>query len=249
MLTVRSRVKGDLENLRKHALPTLGEIETSTATDYPFRARASKADVAAAFVKLALSIDYSNFKSEVAMRQGGGREKVYHQVWQVLRALEPPPSAAPAVKADGPNASLRPTPGVNAYGGVLINSEGKVLLREPKGHFDGYVWTFPKGKVDGPEDHGEPCALREVLEETGFQAEVIAKLPGSYKGGTSRTEFFLMRPKDNPVAFDMETQSIRWVTFDEARELIGKTTNLGGRARDLKVLEDALATAKSIGLG
>lgn len=53
MLTVLSRVKGDLAILRKHALPSLGEIETSAAKDDPFRARASKTDVAGAFVKLA----------------------------------------------------------------------------------------------------------------------------------------------------------------------------------------------------
>jgi hypothetical protein len=34
-----------------------------------------------------------------------------------------------------------------AYGGVLIDQKGRVLLRKPKVEYDGYVWTFPKGKA------------------------------------------------------------------------------------------------------
>src|SRR5580693_1755442 len=34
-----------------------------------------------------------------------------------------------------------------AYGGVLVNQNGEFLLREPTDHFDGYHWTFPKGKM------------------------------------------------------------------------------------------------------
>lgn len=111
-----------------------------------------------------------------------------------------------------------------------------------------YVWTFPKGKVDGPGDHGEPYALREVLEETGYSAEIIAKLPGVYRDRTSQTEFFLMRPVGEPIAFDKETQSIIWVTFEEDRKRIGKTTNSGDRARDLTVLPDAEKIWMQLGL-
>lgn len=247
-LTVRARDISDLESLKASALPSLGEIKSSAETDYPFRARASKPDVAAAFVKLALSIDYSNFKAEISKRQGVQREKVYHQVWDVLRTLQTEPDKPTAATKPQVGPAMAPTPGVNAYGGVLVGWDGKVLLREPKGHFDGYVWTFPKGKVDGPGDHGEPCALREVLEETGYSAEIIAKLPGVYRGGTSQTEFFLMRPVGEPIAFDKETQSIIWVTFEVARERIGETTNSGGRARDLMVLADAEKIWMKLGL-
>ena len=130
-----------------------------------------------------------------------------------------------------------------AYGGVVINQEGRILLREPKGHYDNYVWTFPKGrpkKGQTPDETREVTALREVLEETGIKAEIRKRLPGVYEGGTTETIFFLMSLIEDTGKFDGETQSVRWVTPEEAKALISETTNQKGRERDLQVLEDAL---------
>ena len=88
LLTVRARVKGDLEALREKYAPTLGEITESGGTDYPFRARISHADFAEAVRMAALDIRYDNFKNEVARVQGWEREGVYGKVWGVLRNLE-----------------------------------------------------------------------------------------------------------------------------------------------------------------
>jgi len=126
-----------------------------------------------------------------------------------------------------------------AYGGVVINQQGRILLREPKKHFDDYVWTFPKGRQK-PDETPEKTALREVLEETGIKAEIRKQLPGVYQGGTTETIFFLMSLIEDTGKFDGETQSIRWVTSEEAKNLISMTTNPIGRKRDLKVLEEAL---------
>lgn len=126
-----------------------------------------------------------------------------------------------------------------AYGGVIFNDQGRILLREPKGYFDGYVWTFPKGRQNSIETP-EETALREVLEETGIKAEIKKRLPGVYEGGTTETIFFLMSLIEDTGKFDGETQSVQWVTPEEARNLISMTTNQKGRERDLKVLKDAL---------
>lgn len=128
----------------------------------------------------------------------------------------------------------------SAYGGVLINYEGCVLLREPAQHYDGYVWTFAKGRPD-PEDSPQQCVLREVLEETGYRAEIIGVLDGVFKGGTSSNAYFVMRPLGEPVAFDWETQSVRWVNFEQAAALIALSSNSIGRKRDLAVLAAAQA--------
>ena len=130
-----------------------------------------------------------------------------------------------------------------AYGGVIINDQGKILLREPKGHFDGYVWTFPKGRPREEQrssETREETALREVFEETGIKARIKKPLPGVYEGGTTETIFFLMSLNEDTGKFDGETQSVRWVTAVEARDLISMTTNQIGRERDLRVLEEAL---------
>ena len=126
-----------------------------------------------------------------------------------------------------------------AYGGVVINQQGRILLREPKKHFDNYVWTFPKGR-QRPGETPEETAFREVLEETGIKAEIKERLPGVYPGTTTETIFFLMSLIGDTGKFDGETQSVRWVTPEEARDLISMTTNQIGRKRDLRVLEEAL---------
>jgi len=129
-----------------------------------------------------------------------------------------------------------------AYGGVLFNAEGKVLLREPRGHYDGYVWTFPKGRPD-PGESPIATALREVKEETGVQARVLAPIPGDFAGGTTINRYFLMTQEGTttPIsADDPETSSVCWVYPEEARAFIEKTTNPKGRQRDFAVLEAAI---------
>lgn len=124
-----------------------------------------------------------------------------------------------------------------AYGGVVIDAEGRVLLREPANHFDGYVWTFPKGRPDEGETP-EEAALREVLEETGIEAEITGRVPGNFAGGTTDNVFFTMKPTGTPAQeFDKETASICWASIEEAKELISQTTNSVGKKRDLAVLE------------
>jgi 8-oxo-dGTP diphosphatase len=123
----------------------------------------------------------------------------------------------------------------NAYGGILLSRDGKILLREPANHFDGYVWTFAKGKPN-VGDTAEQTALREVEEETGYVAEVVDVLPGIYKSGLSSNAYFVMRHHGVQQAYDWETQSTRWVSFAEAVSLINLTTNIKGRERDLAVL-------------
>ena len=127
-----------------------------------------------------------------------------------------------------------------AYGGVVFDAEGRVLLREPRGHFDGYVWTFPKGRPEAGETPAE-AALRETLEETGVPAEIQEKIPGIFPGGITENVYFLMRPSGEAVAPGKETASLRWAKPEEARTLISETTNPTGKRRDLAVLEKALA--------
>jgi len=226
-LTVRSRVKSDLEALGKNFLPSLGAIVERAGTDYRYRAKAQRGDIGKALALMVQQLDYGNFKNEVAHRQGKYRASVYGKVWEVLYNLQEAPANVL----------------VKAYGGVVLD-KGRVLLRRPKGDFDGYVWTFPKGRPDAGETP-EQAALREVKEETGYSAKVIRKLPGSFRGGTSVSEYFLMSPVGSPSPFDSkETSAIRWATIDKAATLIGMTTNEIGQGRDLSVLKAARRALK-----
>ena len=98
-----------------------------------------------------------------------------------------------------------------AYRGLVFDPEGRVLLREPRGHFDNYVWTFPKGRPD-PGESPDATAIREVEEETGVHAWILAPIPGKFVGGTTINRFFLMAPDGpaTPLATDVpETISVR----------------------------------------
>ena len=226
-LTVRARVKADLEQLRDRYLPTLGPISEDAGTDYKYRAIAPRLDIASAFSQIVADIDYSNFKNSVAKNQGSERSHLYHELWDVLHKLQTKETGKP------PSAKAKKM----SYGGILLNNERHILLRRPKGDFDGYVWTFPKGKEE-PGSTPEETALREVKEETGYAAEIVRKLPGQFEGGTGVTEFFLMRPLGEPGAFDSsETEAITWVSLDDATNHIAKTRNAVGRKRDQSVLE------------
>ena len=87
-LTIRARVKSDLEALRKQALPTLGPISENMGSDYRFRAQAKRKDVEKALTKLVEQIDYENFKDKVAKTQGYERAEIYASVWGTLYDLQ-----------------------------------------------------------------------------------------------------------------------------------------------------------------
>lgn len=88
-LTIRARVRQDLEALRERYLPTMGTISEDPGADYRFRAQAPREAVAVALGALTRGIDYHNFKSEVARVQGRERAATYHDVWEVLRRMQP----------------------------------------------------------------------------------------------------------------------------------------------------------------
>lgn len=86
-LTVRSRVKGDLENLRTRFLSELSPTIGKAGTDYPWRATVSHEAFAACAARMVMAIDYANFKNEVAAKQGKARSARYGEVWQALYGM------------------------------------------------------------------------------------------------------------------------------------------------------------------
>ncbi len=261
-LQVRARCAEDLDRLRLTYLPELGPTVAIPHRDYPWRAFTTRQHLAAGLARIAETLDYDNFKDAVAARLSAGRAHVYHAVWADCRKIPGHEAAAtgPALAA-GPHPSTAADVGYlqrdlhaegvwpaakrPRYGGVVFDAEGRVLLREPSGHYDGYHWTFPKGEAD-PGEHPAAAALRETLEETGCRAAIVGHLPDGFTGGlTGSTNFYyLMRATDDAlddaaVAANGETWAVRWATQDEASQLICQSTNTGGRDRDLRTLAAA----------
>ena len=141
--------------------------------------------------------------------------------------------------ASGLPAWATPREPARAAGGVMIDQQSRVLLRAPRGAFGGYVWTFPKGQLDSGENW-PVAALREVEEESGWSARIVGRV-GTYRGTTSLTRFYLMKPVSKTGEPDEETEAIVWVRPERAVQLLNKTRTPRGRERDLTVLRDALA--------
>jgi 8-oxo-dGTP pyrophosphatase MutT (NUDIX family) len=130
------------------------------------------------------------------------------------------------------------------YGGVTFDREGQVLLREPKNHYDGFHWTFSKGRADPDEDPVD-TALRETLEETGYRPSIVGHIPGAFRGGvTGSYNYFYIMVNDSlfdeaEMKKNGETSAVCWGSEEEARGLITLSTNQGGRQRDLATLAAA----------
>lgn len=232
-LTVRSRVRSDLAALKQHYLPGLGLIQESHDTDYRFRAVAPRSEVSAAMARMVDGLDYSNFKSEVAKKQGHKRASLYHQVWDVLYHLQTDP------------AFVEQEPVAESYGGVVVSGGRKVLLREPTKHHGGYAWTFAKTEAK-PGESPRDAALRAVREKTGYDADIRISVPGAFKGSASSTCYYVMDAKHPPAKPNWQTAALCWVSFDEARDLIRQSPNAEGRDRDLAILDAAEKSADKI---
>lgn len=75
-LTVRGRIKGDIEAVFPDAV-----VEADTGTDYRFRAKLPREQVAKAMHEAVMNLDYSNFKGTV---KDSKRHDAYMHVWNTM---------------------------------------------------------------------------------------------------------------------------------------------------------------------
>jgi 8-oxo-dGTP diphosphatase len=115
-------------------------------------------------------------------------------------------------------------PDIAAAGGVLLSRDQDGKTRVAVIHRPKYMdWSLPKGKLEEGESWRE-AALREVEEETGYRCEPSTELPQvSYldrKGRRKLVRYWLMAPVDGQFEPHGEVDDLRWVTRDEAEELL-----------------------------
>ncbi len=113
-------------------------------------------------------------------------------------------------------------------GGLVWDPKKKKLLLIRVENLSGEkVWTFPKGHPE-KEETPEEAAVREVVEETGWQCSVLAPVTEvRYFYVHNRTRFdktvrwFLMEPISQVGEFDPEeVLEVRWVSRADAEKLI-----------------------------
>ena len=111
---------------------------------------------------------------------------------------------------------------VRAAGAVLVRDGRVAVVHRPK--YDD--WTLPKGKHEPGEDDPD-AALREVLEETGFEAAIEQDL-GTIEYEVERSgrtlpkvvRYYVMRATSGSFTADAEVDELRWLPADEAMELL-----------------------------
>ena len=113
----------------------------------------------------------------------------------------------------------------HSAGGLLLDGE-RVLLIQTQNLKGQKVWSFPKGQVEAGEAP-QDTALREVREETGYQAEILRPLgPVTYwfrrgeQRVKKRVDWFWMRPLQKTGEPDSEVLQVRWATLSEALGLL-----------------------------
>lgn len=81
-------------------------------------------------------------------------------------------------------------------------------------------WSFPKGKLD-PGETAVDAALREVFEETGFEARlgrylstVTYPIPGHRK--LKKVDYWAAEARDGKFEPNSEVDELRWLTPDQA---------------------------------
>jgi 8-oxo-dGTP pyrophosphatase MutT (NUDIX family) len=119
-------------------------------------------------------------------------------------------------------------------GGILVNQRGKVALVQERTRARGRRWTLPKGKIDPGETSAE-AALREVREETGIPARIVAYL-GSHDGRRHFTDYYLMRPEGRPRAREREILAVRFFDLDRAAKLLRSARDLAALRRTVEFI-------------
>lgn len=136
-------------------------------------------------------------------------------------------------------------------GGVVYKKENDstfILLINPKGPNFGPAtgkWTFPKGLLDHDGESKEQVAVREVREEGGVEAKIVAPLgyiqffraSKAFGNALKFVDFWLMEyVNGDPADHDEEVAEAKWFLIDEVEKTLAWPHDKEVFARAEKIL-------------
>ena len=133
---------------------------------------------------------------------------------------------------------------VQAAGGIVLRPVGAGRFEVAVVHRpDRDDWSLPKGKLDPGESY-EDCALREVLEETGYRCRLLNFVGFTeYRDRRNRQKvvgYWTMEVLDGEFAVSREVDSLQWLDLEVATHALTYE-----RDRELLVALDTVALARS----
>lgn len=130
-------------------------------------------------------------------------------------------------------------------GGVVLNSQGEVLMVQekvsPLPQFQG-SWKLPGGLADPGEDFAE-TVLREVQEETGITGDLVGLVSLQHSHGYrfGQDDLYVLvklKAKNESIRIDpAELSDARWMSEEEIKTLVADSTD-ASRSLDGKVSEN-----------
>jgi bis(5'-nucleosidyl)-tetraphosphatase len=135
-----------------------------------------------------------------------------------------------------------------ASGIILYRREGAAVLLLLLRNRDTGHWGFPKGRREDGDAHEVDTALRELREETGYEAVALhphfrVELAYLVRGADpypKRVTYFLAQAPAHEPALSEEHDSLTWATAQEIETLLAH-----GQLRDLA--RAAIAAARDAG--
>ncbi len=105
-------------------------------------------------------------------------------------------------------------PGRNAASGTVIEkADGRIWAVSPTNGYGGYVYTFPKGKVESGL-RLQANTIKEAYEESGLQVRIVG-LIGDFARTTSLTRYYrAVRVAGTPVDMGWEPQAAHLVPWE-----------------------------------